>query len=947
LISKIPDEALLAASQSNDPRALAHWLCLAKRHEQDCLPTAQLAKAGGLPSRLYWQRLEIPLINHGGRQLVHNQGLDTYMTTTRLNDGKALPVNINTEQQLKLTLYPQLAVTEQWPQSSWLIVTTNMQQRRYLMSEINDSINLTLANDPLRKLAGLKTMVLDLRTGERVTEIEVQGHDALLMLHQYSELLPQLSGCQYNGKSFATYVNTSPWLNNNTVLQFDQHLVTSKDEPSQAEQQGSCSDDKTERYETVRSSHNSQRLTASPFLAGANITITTAKLHAQLNKVLAMHHEYIDNNKTGQLLLTALWLKQQQQLPPKIVAAINGLRPTQRQQLNWLSLINKGYSWQSLQGVSSSAGEQIFKYNTWRGLSPYLRLQEALLLQDTRPGERLMSNSRLDVIRLDTIVKQSLQLELRQVSRLGSLEKPAQFSVELDGQRSLITLQPGQSYSQAFVLSPGLHQLRISLANPQAHRQRPWVFFALNEANNNNETQRLTQSKLPLMRDRYLVASPQKPLVLQIPEFSWLRIDERDKSGKQHSTMRYFGAGQAQALQLTAKISKGPRYFKFYHWQETQSQEVQAAIPVALAGDESKQQVEHQVIHHRWPISASRSYQMLDIYPSAQQYDGSWGVFAGYRARRNFDEDEQTSQERFYQLGWRYQLKLADWRSYLKNELSVRKHERGGLKTLVSENRGLWQFSKFWQFGATLNGYYQLDANQPNVDGAWSGYASLNVDWRQYWHDNLNNKVTLTAFTRALSLRKGEFFAQQETDEHIENGQAVDDDVFSNYKADHRFGLRLSDTLRYTPWLDTELRLKAAVTSDINGNFTNPHKLSLAIGFRQYWQPLTGKVDLQRSRYFRDKTDLDSNGPLDRSTLRFGLIWDRWSRKGQLWQIETSVNRDLNGGGTNFFIQLHWGQTQGKGFDDFLPNTLNFGTLRKRDSHYGIKTNQVVRNGHE
>jgi hypothetical protein len=942
LLPQIPNEALLAASQSDDYRTLTQWVCVTEQKDDDCSSLTQFDKPLRLPLFNYWQKLPIAHVNRGGRQLIHNQGLDLYMTATRLKDGELLDLAINTTRQIKFTLYPQLAVAEQWPLNSWFIVTTNLQQRRYLLSELSDSLNLFLANDPLQKLAGQKMLIVNLLAGEKITGVQVQGHQALLMLHQDAELLNQVSGCQYAVQAQATNGNARPWLDNNAVLRFDQSLTLSQLTRGIAGREAGCLTD-VSVYEDLERNNN-QGIAQSPFLADSDLSISAENLLSRLNEVLSKQQQHINHNETGSLLLNALWLEQQQKLSPEVVNAINGLKPTDHQQLSWLSIVNQGYSWQLLQGVSNSAGEQIFERDKWQGRSSYLRMQQAILLQDIRPGERLMSTSQLDVIVLNTRVKQKLQLELRQAARLGAMEIPVQLSIKLDGQLSLITLLPGQSYRHALRLSPGEHKLSISLTNPEAHRQRPWVFFALNEVIKSDVKSSAKQNQLPAIRDKYLVANEQQSLVVQVPEFSWVRIDERNHNGQQSSTMRYFNA--AQALQLTANKATGPRYFKLYHWQSTPHQDEEISLPVALASEQTR----HQMVHNRWGLNGHESFQLLDRYQNAQQDDGSWGVFAGFRARRNFDEDEQTSQERFYELGWRYQRKLADWSSYIKSEVSVRSHESGDLKTLVAENSALWQLSKFWQFGAALNGYYQLDAFQPNIKGAWSGYTSLNVDWRQYWHDNLDNKLSLTAFSRVLSLRSGELDPQQVDiggNELMTNGLAVDDDVYSDYKADHRFGLRLSDTLRYTPWLDTELRLQGALTSDTNGNFSHPHKLSLGIGLRQYWQPLIGKVDLQRTRYFRDRNDLNSNGLFDRNTLRLGLTWESWSRKDQLWQIETSINHDLNGAGTNFSIQLHWGQTQNKGFDDFSPNTLVFGALRKRDSNHAIKSNQVVRNDHE
>lgn len=360
-----------------------------------------------------------------------------------------------------------------------------------------------------------------------------------------------------------------------------------------------------------------------------------------------------------------------------------------------------------------------------------------------------------------------------------------------------------------------------------------------------------------------------------------------------------------------------------------------------------------------WIAGQQDAFEVYDRYPVAEQEDGSWGLFSGFKSRRNFDEDEQTARERFSTIGWRYQLHLPELNSHVTTALSMRSHQGNTLQTLVSESDGVWRLNRYWDFTGKINAYYQARADFLAMEGAWSVYASTSARWKQYFSNNVDNKVIMTIFARALSLSENEVYPDHvetpdETQEAVflEDGFGVDDDVWSDYKEDNHWGLRIADTLQYTPWLDTTLRLNLALTSNTNGNFIKLHKYAITAGIRQYWQPFILKADLLHSRFYRDRDDVDNDnlnnsGSFTRTSLRLGLTWEQWSRSGQLWNIDSYVNKDLDSGESSFGLTFNWDLSDGQGFDDFAPSKLPFGALRKRDSFHVIESNQVTSDSHD
>ena len=142
----------------------------------------------------------------------------------------------------------------------------------------------------------------------------------------------------------------------------------------------------------------------------------------------------------------------------------------------------------------------------------------------------------------------------------------------------------------------------------------------------------------------------------------------------------------------------------------------------------------------------------------ATQEDGIWGRSITYRERQNFDEDEQTGSERFIQSRLRYRNnhKLLD--SYTDNSIGIRRHRDTGLSTLVSQNLFLWRQSRYREHSFRLNGYYQLKAPLVGLQGGWSLIGTASTGWRQYWQDNVDNRIDLSIFGRVLSLSENDIY---------------------------------------------------------------------------------------------------------------------------------------------------------------------------------------------
>lgn len=584
------------------------------------------------------------------------------------------------------------------------------------------------------------------------------------------------------------------------------------------------------------------------------------------------------------------------------------------------------HQWQRLQTVAASAGSRLLSLERWQGLSPKAKLQQALFTSDVLPNERLIGTQGTEVLAFELAEPRQLTLNIREMQRFGYPVTEAKVVFEQDGKKNLLNLPVERKIS----LSPGVHELRLSLANEQGFYQGKaigqnagtWAFYQVEGV------------KMPDITRRFEVATEQQPLVIEVPQSSWLRIDKHQGQ----SNLQYFA--QPTRLELRPEAGEQEALFRVYRWQKNQSPKLEPPSDPFSVADPLVQRP--PVV---WPLAAMANLELVDIYEADEQQEGTWGLFGGYRARRNFDENEQTAKERFYELGWAYLRHIPDWRLHLSGDLSLRRHRDTGLETLVAQSHGLWRQSRFWQYHTTLNLYHQYRAPEAAIEGGTSVYASTGMTWKQYWQEDTNNRLTLSLFSRYLSLDEGDIYPlhlEGQDNGIIEDGRSVDDDVYSDYKEDNPYGLVLSDTWQWEPYLDTRIRLSGAINSDKHFNLLSPRRMSFAAGIRQYFEPLILALDYSHVRFKRDNLDSDSSDVLKRNALRLGLTFEHWRPLGQLGQLEVFATSDLDSGESAFGIQLNWFFSQGQGYDDFVPSRLVFPELRKRMSHHKIQSNKVI-----
>ena len=877
-------EALLSALQSNYLVMFDSWLAALPQAEQQawrCLVEwrdgceQQLAH---LPRDWQgWRSLDL-LHGDAAQTLVHNRLLDVYTLLLRSDPGKPLNLNLTGPLRVKITGYGVRNKNQPWAPRSWLNLTLDNQPRRYLLGSLGDAEALAVVTADDEVLSGPVSLVVDIPAGQHSLQLAADQHAALFTLDTQTDRIGQI-GAQLQSQQSAVAALSSAALSDLRLL-------------PQCRIEGVAARRITELRAPRRWGLGSEFRQPAPYLtdalpdADALLGVLqkyvqepqrypVSRLHERLLQVLAL----LDRPANDALLAAA-----------NAAARGYGENPLVR---DLLDDINRSADWQNLDEVAGSDGYSEVASDRWTPLSPQLRLLQSLLVDPVAGGEQWLRNRGTSVVRLSLEQSQNVQLVVRAARSFAQRSEDRRITLEVNGKTSHLNLPAAGSRELSLQLVAGANRIALSTADDGSSM----LFYQLRKQGK----QLLTEQK-----NRFYISSANNPLRLFMPPQSWWRLDRQRTDGSLVSEFHYQPEGQMLSLHPAAGESASRyRVLRLHQAGSAAGQILVAEQAVAAL------YLEPEV--DRWAVPPLQSPEIAAENVLAGLEQGTWGYVGSLRQRRNLDEDSENQRERFAELALTYRRQFENLSAWWRSEAAVRQHESDGLTTLATEQYGLWRPSRYWSFDGALQGYYQLAADDNDAEGEWSLRGSLGATWRQYWQNDLENRLRLGGFAHHVSL-----------DHRVDS---VDDDVFSPYKYFHQRGLTISDELIYKPWLDTQLRVKYSATSNESQSFSELDRQVASVALAQYYRPFVMRAELFHRRFMADENrarDFDS------SALRLDLQWDGWRYNRDLWQARATLEHDFDRASTSLMLQFGWNLTQGQGLDDFAPTEMNFGALREQ-----------------
>ncbi len=285
-------------------------------------------------------------------------------------------------------------------------------------------------------------------------------------------------------------------------------------------------------------------------------------------------------------------------------------------------------------------------------------------------------------------------------------------------------------------------------------------------------------------------------------------------------------------------------------------------------------------------------------------------------SRRNFDEDlaEADDKDDFFEARGEYRWFNEDETRHNKSILLGRQRSDGGATLGVGHrivlDNGIWPYRL--QFNASVFGQ-DIESDSSSFEHSINLSASASRLFRISPESDVVPR--LRVFWRSLSL-----------DEEPDTSEQIDQDVFTDYKADHESGLSLSGLYLRRPWEDAQWFAGAGVSTNEGLNPTDIDYYQLRAGWRQLIGPGVLDSEFRVRRYLDDDDRLEST---TRPNLRLKLDLEKWRLDQSRWQLSFLFNRDFESQDNSIRLELGRAFSANRGFRDFRLGETRFRRLRE------------------
>ena len=553
--------------------------------------------------------------------------------------------------------------------------------------------------------------------------------------------------------------------------------------------------------------------------------------------------------------------------------------------------------WEPITDLEQGAGLTRIDDGRWRPDSPGLRARLALL-PAVEPDERFLYGYDALLLDLSNPVARRAELALQLQGPPFLPLEPLQVEIELDG-APLLSVPLSAKAAQAqrrLSLPAGEYQLAFRLADPVVNQM---VRLRLSLLSDDGE-EPLAEPSVKT----YQVATAEQPLLVYVDGPAWVRIDEW-RDGQVLSEYQPVPAG-AQVLELAPAPGQDQRLVRvFQRVLRAEPPIPSRARPMPVAGEPLP------TVPGLTPedLPSGAPLELADWPARPGQEDGTWtwGLAAVETTGLDQNGVPQGNLDDYLQLGLTYREHRPEQRSWWRFDLLNRwraagRPTLGGIAEVYAQPEQ-WPFN--WQLRATF----------------FAQWLERNPDWSAGLEGSLSQAWPLGP--KALYSQRATLFARHLSRDSAPSVEDFDTDVYSDYKRDHPYGLRLSNRYQRRPWRDSLWWLGAGLAS--NKDLYSIDWTSLRSG----WAQRLGDLELEgQLRWLHQFSDQDRNQGNDEYRFSLGLSWTPLrTASGQL-SLVLGLERDLQDPEDHFYmLSLQWQGSQGRGYRDFKPGELRFADL--------------------
>ena len=544
--------------------------------------------------------------------------------------------------------------------------------------------------------------------------------------------------------------------------------------------------------------------------------------------------------------------------------------------------------------AESNAGSYAFPLAGWEPETPGLRARKALL-PCLFPGEHVLSRPGNLVVDMYNLTTTRLLVE----AFLGDFpwlpEMPLVFWHAIDGNPPAYMRLTREHPEMALELSipAGEHVVRVgvdTLFTNQFVRiriQEPGQgcsSFACSDPGWSENTARVYDVATPVYPARYRIMGP-----------AWIRVDRRDVAFTP-TDYRYFPQG-IHDLVLEPPADRMEAFFRVFRRAAVKDDPVPPLEREVRIAYDQVPGPEVAVADPVVPLQAG----FPDGDSPVNGEDGTWEMEGGYHFRRDVQEDSDGDGEQYVEMVATHRFFYEDLPGYLKTGLTpLRIRKDGGILSAIAED--FVYTPEFLPFSVGLGAQFQVQNPEGSSldfpgtgkgDTEWSGLLRAGISQQRTLCPEIWHLPGARIFGRILSLENTDGYDPDD----------VDQDIFTPYKHDHRYGISLGDTLTWAPFADTRLFAGINVGSNEDFNLFSPDNIRARVGWKQLLGPVQTGMGLRHTHYFEDD---DRSTDSDRTFVDIDLTWTRWTRDQDRWQVGVSGILDTDSGDWSSALVLRW-----------------------------------------
>jgi hypothetical protein len=585
--------------------------------------------------------------------------------------------------------------------------------------------------------------------------------------------------------------------------------------------------------------------------------------------------------------------------------------------------LTKDLQWQRIPSVSHSAGLRYMEEKGWNPESKTLQIRQHLL-PPLQPAQEVLFGEKIVGLYIQNFTPARIQY--RFALQVPDFIQPTPITIACqinEGEiQNIVVTEDNPENSVTLHIPTGQHTVRCWIQEPIINH---FVFVEHADLDREHEHEHLRQALEPTVQRYYQVGLRDDPITLNITGPAWLRIDERQ--GNETQSTYQFIASREEQITVYPSHSAPEAMFRFFTRSLRPASSPSAIIvqedsPTPLPGPLWRQD--------QMPKAAADTDQIN--HPLAAYWDGTWTAEIKAQRRRIIEEDvlQQQGFDDFLQGGLSHRYYYETGNAYFHTNLLSRYRSPGGPTLAVLEDIRYAPDNVPWtlHFGGNLFVQKLDDQSLPHRDGLeFSSYLRTAVSTTYHLSNEWRSTPAITLFARHLSL-----------DQDSASGlKYLDQDIYTRYKQEHQHGLRISNTLTFNPWQDTEWWLLGGVALNEINQWPQLDHLYFKTGWKQLFRHSQVNLTWHAYQFLNDADRLSS---VTRNAVSLDILHDLWSQPRRHINLGAEIRYDFDHNDFTASLHITWNLGKERMYQDYQPGEIDFVQQRLQLSPVFLKDPQ-------